>query len=142
LRISIGHRLFVSVLLAILAVAATGILLMRQNVLRSFSEYAANIELDRLEELSVALAQHYRSGAGWSFLPAGEMGRRRWIVDELARLQTSRLAQAAPAACSSCAPRSRRLSAAGDTVGWAPRAHADARTAHTSAWARGAHPTD
>jgi two-component system sensor histidine kinase BaeS len=79
LRISIGHRLFASVLLAILAVAATGIVLMRQNVLRSFSEYAVNIELDRLEELSSALARRYQSGGGWGFLPASQADRRRGV---------------------------------------------------------------
>jgi two-component system sensor histidine kinase BaeS len=92
LRISIGHRLFASVLLAILAVAASAIALMRQNVADSFGEYALNIELDRLDELSGALARHYREHAGWSFLPADAAGRRHWIAHELGRLQQQRLA--------------------------------------------------
>ena len=49
-RISIGVRLFASVLLAILAVAASGVVLLRQNVLASFGDYAVAIELDRLDE--------------------------------------------------------------------------------------------
>lgn len=65
MRISIGHRLFASVLLAILAVAATGIALMRQNVTNSFGEYALKIELDRLDELSGALAERYRKSSSW-----------------------------------------------------------------------------
>jgi two-component system sensor histidine kinase BaeS len=77
LRIAIGHRLFVSVLLAILLVAATGIVLMRQNVLRSFAEYASNIELDRLDELSNALAQRYQTRRGWDFLSAGAVQHGR-----------------------------------------------------------------
>jgi two-component system sensor histidine kinase BaeS len=104
LRISIGHRLFASVLLAILAVTATGIVLMRQNVLRSFSEYAVNIELDRLEELSAALARRYQSGGGWGFLPASQADRRRSIAAELARLQSSRLAQGVPVTPAAPAP--------------------------------------
>jgi two-component system sensor histidine kinase BaeS len=96
LRFSIGHRLFASVLLAILAVAATGIALMRQNVLSSFSEYAANIELDRLEGLSDALARRYATSGDWRFLPAGAGARRSFIAAELAILQSERLVPPAP----------------------------------------------
>jgi two-component system sensor histidine kinase BaeS len=88
LRISIGHRLFASVLLAMLAVAAAGIVLMRHNVMRSFSEYAANIELDRLEELSRDLGRRHAEHGSWQFLP--QAGRRGWIAGELARLQRLR----------------------------------------------------
>ncbi|HEU4372001.1 MAG TPA: ATP-binding protein [Telluria sp.] len=92
MRISIGHRLFASVLLAILAVAATGIALMRQNVTNSFGEYALKIELDRLDELSGALAERYRKSSSWDFLPADADDRKQWIVAELARLQQRRFA--------------------------------------------------
>jgi two-component system sensor histidine kinase BaeS len=91
-RISIGHRLFASVLLAILAVAATGIALMRQNVTNSFGEYALKIELDRLDELSGALAERYRKSSSWAFLPADADERKQWIAAELARLQQRRFA--------------------------------------------------
>ncbi|MEH6437912.1 hypothetical protein V7778_22910, partial [Massilia sp. DD77] len=90
MKISIGFRLFASVLLAILAVAASGVVLLRQNVLASFSDYAVAIELDRLDELSASLAQQYREDGGWRFLPEGDE-RRRWIAQELARLQEARL---------------------------------------------------
>lgn len=104
MRISIGHRLFASVLLAMLVVAATGIALMRHKVLRSFSEYAANIELDRLDELSHELGRRYAEGGGWHFLP-GESGRRGWIATELARLQQQRsLPVSAPAPARTSAP--------------------------------------
>ena len=89
MRVSIGVRLFASVLLAILAVAASGVVLLRQNVLASFGDYAVAIELDRLDELSASLAQQYRSRGGWDFLPADD-GRRQWIAQELARLQDAR----------------------------------------------------
>jgi two-component system sensor histidine kinase BaeS len=93
LRISIGHRLFASVLLAMLAVAAAGIVLMRHNVMRSFSEYAANIELDRLEELSRDLGRRHAEHGSWQFLP--QAGRHGWIAGELARLQRLRATEAA-----------------------------------------------
>jgi two-component system sensor histidine kinase BaeS len=96
-RISIGHRLFASVLLAILAVAATGIALMRQNVTSSFGAYALKIELDRLDELSGALAERYRKSSSWHFLPADSDQRMQWIAAELARLQRRRFATPAAA---------------------------------------------
>jgi two-component system sensor histidine kinase BaeS len=88
LKFSIGHRLFASVLLAILAVAAAAVFLLRQNVLASFGDYAVGIELDRLEELSTALTRQYRARGGWAFIPAD--AREEWIARELARLQRVR----------------------------------------------------
>ncbi|MFL6630710.1 MAG: ATP-binding protein [Massilia sp.] len=88
MKFSIGHRLFASVLLAIVAVAACAVFLLRQNVLASFGDYAAGIELDRLEELSTTLARQYRNGKGWGFIP--DTDRQDWIATELARLQRLR----------------------------------------------------
>ena len=98
LKFSIGHRLFASVLLALLAVAAAAVFLLRQNVLAGFGDYAVGIELDRLEELSTALARQYRARGGWDFIPHED--RQDWIAQELARLQRVREdgAPAAPAA--------------------------------------------
>jgi two-component system sensor histidine kinase BaeS len=88
LKFSIGHRLFASVLLAILAVAAAAVFLLRQNVLAGFGDYAVGIELDRLEELSTALTRQYRARGGWDFVPRED--RQDWIAQELARLQRAR----------------------------------------------------
>jgi two-component system sensor histidine kinase BaeS len=88
LKLSIGHRLFLSVLLAILAVAASAVLLLRHKVLAGFGDYAVGIELDRLDELSAALARQYRARGGWKFIPGD--GRQAWIARELARLQRVR----------------------------------------------------
>ncbi len=88
MKFSIGHRLFASVLLAILAVAACAVFLLRQNVVASFGDYAAGIELDRLDELSTTLTRRYRTGNGWGFIPATD--RQDWIATELARLQRLR----------------------------------------------------
>lgn len=90
MKIGIGHRLFVAVLLAILTVAGAGVLLLRHNVLASFGDYAVGIELDRLDGLSNSVARQYREHGGWSFLPGGD-ARRGWITQELARLQASRV---------------------------------------------------
>lgn len=89
MKFSIGHRLFFSVLLAILAVAVSAVYLLRENVLASFGDYAVGIELNRLDELSGALAARYRAQGGWEFLPEGD-ARRNWIADELWRLQDER----------------------------------------------------
>lgn len=91
MKIGIGHRLFVAVLLAILTVAGAGVLLLRQNVLNGFGDYAVAIELDRLEALSNAVARQYRDHGDWSFVPGGDV-RRGWLTDELARLRTSGVA--------------------------------------------------
>ncbi len=95
MRFSIGHRLFVSVLVGILAVAVTAIALMRQNVMDSFGDYAVNIELDRLDQLSGALGSRYSKHQDWRFIPADE--RALWIANELARLQRQRQVALAPA---------------------------------------------
>ncbi len=97
MRFSIGHRLFASVLLAILAVAVTAIALMRHNVMSSFGDYAVNIELDRLDQLAGVLAGRYRRHHDWHFIPADPEQRGQWIADELARLQQQRLAPVPPA---------------------------------------------
>lgn len=77
MRISIGLRLFISVLLAILGVVATAVVLMRENVTRGVGEYALNVELDRLAGLAGTLEARH-AAAGWSFLPADAAARRRW----------------------------------------------------------------
>lgn len=104
LKISIGLRLFLSVLLAILAVTASAVWLLRQTVLEGFGDYAVQIELDRLETLSDDLARRHARHGSWDFVPADDTARRGWLTAELARLQQVRtgaiapLASAAPAA--------------------------------------------
>lgn len=96
MKIAIGHRLFASVLLATLMVVAAAILLLRQNVMDSFGDYAVAIELDRLDGLSTSLASQYRAHGDWAFVPADDEQRRRWIAGELARLQAERRVPIAP----------------------------------------------
>lgn len=92
MKFSIGHRLFAAVLLAILLVALSAIVLMRQNVMNSFGDYAVGIELDRLDELSGAMAVQYRAQGGWNFIQGDDAQRSSWIAAELGRLQRQRLA--------------------------------------------------
>jgi two-component system sensor histidine kinase BaeS len=76
-RISIGLRLFLSVLLAIFGVVATAVVLIRENVNRGVGEYALNVELGRLDGLAGTVEANY-ARQGWSFLPAGAAARRQW----------------------------------------------------------------
>ena len=111
MKIGIGHRLFAGVLLAILIVAGAGVLLLRQNVIQHFGDYAQAVELDRLDELSASIARQYEWRGAWTFIPAAD--RDSWISTELARLQGARgmpvppvapAAPMAPAAPASPAP--------------------------------------
>lgn len=77
MRISIGVRLFLSVLLAILGVVATAVMLMRENVTRGVGEYALSVELDRLSGLASTLEARH-ANAGWTFLPTAATARRQW----------------------------------------------------------------
>jgi len=98
LKISIGLRLFLSVLLAILAVTASAVWLLRQTVLEGFGDYAVQIELDRLEGLSNDLARRYADAGGWRFVPRRDTARRAWLSEELARQQAVRTSAVAPVA--------------------------------------------
>jgi len=113
LKISIGVRLFLSVLLAILAVTATAVYLLRQTVLEGFGDYAVQIELDRLEELSNDLARRYAVRGDWGFVPDNENARQAWLRRELARLQQLRSGAVAPVApVAPAAPAAPAISAA------------------------------
>lgn len=98
MKISIGLRLFLSVLLAILAVTASAVWLLRQTVLEGFGDYAVQIELDRLDGLSNELARRYAAAGSWRFVPRRDTARRAWLRGELARLQEVRSGAVAPAA--------------------------------------------
>jgi two-component system sensor histidine kinase BaeS len=87
LKFSIGHRLFAAVLLAIVTVTASGIALMRHHLMASFSSYAVQIELDRLQQLSQSLAKEHQRSGGWRFLPTEPNAQRSFISNELLRLQ-------------------------------------------------------
>jgi two-component system sensor histidine kinase BaeS len=95
LKISIGLRLFASVLAAIIVVAAAAVALVRQNVIDSFGDYAQQIELDRLDQLSGELAARYAISSSWAFID-GE--RSEWIARTLADLRQRSVRAVAPVA--------------------------------------------
>ncbi|WP_158886243.1 ATP-binding protein [Rhodanobacter sp. L36] len=97
MKISIGKRLFFAVLLSIVAVGAIGVGLVRWRLAGDFSQYAANIEVQRLDGLIGALTAQYRQHAGWSFVPTQPDNQRTWLRDELTRAQAAHDAKAAAA---------------------------------------------
>jgi two-component system, OmpR family, sensor histidine kinase BaeS len=87
LRVSIGKRLFFAVLLSIMAVAAIGVELVRWKLSDRSSPSAVNSDMDRLGGLVGALSTQYRQHHDWSFLPVSPDQRKRWLRDELVRVQ-------------------------------------------------------
>ncbi len=87
---SIGHRLFVGVLLAALTVATVAIELLRW---RSFDNFADSVEhpdsdavfVDALRE---ALRAQYRARHDWSFVPTEPTKRKQWLHDAVANSRT------------------------------------------------------
>ncbi|TPG05376.1 HAMP domain-containing protein [Rhodanobacter glycinis] len=96
MRVSIGKRLFFAVLLSIMAVAAIGVELVRWKLSDHPAQPAANSEMDRLDDLVGALSTQYRQHHDWSFLPASPEQRKRWLRDELARVQADQKSGATP----------------------------------------------
>ena len=86
MKFSIGFRLFFAVLLSILGVAAMGLALMAGKVNESFSDYAIQIELNRLQEVSESLQSRYAEQNSWSFIPADSQEKLAWVNAELLRL--------------------------------------------------------
>ncbi|MEP6898816.1 MAG: ATP-binding protein [Rhodanobacter sp.] len=97
MKISIGKRLFFAVLLSIVAVGAIGVGLVRWRLADDFSQYAANIEVQRLGGLIGALSMQYRQHAGWSFVPTQVERQKIWLRDELMRVQAAQLSKAGAA---------------------------------------------
>ena len=86
MKFSIGLRLFFAFLLSIFGVAAMGLALMAGKVSESFSDYAIQIELNRLQEVSETLQIRYAEQNSWSFIPANQQEKIAWISAELLRL--------------------------------------------------------
>ena len=96
MRVSIGKRLFFAVLLSIMAVAAIGVELVRWKLSDHAAQAAASSEMDRLGGLVDALSTQYRQHHDWSFLPVSSDQRKRWLHDELARVQAEQKPGATP----------------------------------------------
>jgi len=63
---------------------------MSEKVISNFSDYAANIDLDRLHEVSNELSAQYRVNHDWSFLPKTPEEQRLWFGKELTRIHQKR----------------------------------------------------
>jgi two-component system, OmpR family, sensor histidine kinase BaeS len=85
--LSIGYRLFLSVLLSIVAVAAIGIELTRWKLFDNFRAYPSRTEAERMDRLAGVLSTQYRQRHDWSFLPLGCTRRKAWLREEWTGLQ-------------------------------------------------------
>jgi two-component system sensor histidine kinase BaeS len=73
-----------------MSVALVSLLVMSEKVISNFSDYAANIDLDRLHEVSNELSAQYRINRDWSFLPSTPDEQRLWFGKELTRIHEKR----------------------------------------------------
>jgi len=83
-NLSIGHRLFLFALLSLVLVATAGIGLVRWALFDPANDVAMAHEADALDGLREVLSAGYHRHGDWSFLPAGEPARTRWLRDTLA----------------------------------------------------------
>lgn len=91
MKFPIALRLFLTVLLSLLAVAAIGLGLVRWQLFGSAADYSAAVDRERVDralvqDLADSLAQRFRAHQDWSFLPAGADARRRWLRSALQAL--------------------------------------------------------
>lgn len=86
LKISIGLRLFFSFLISIVSVVALSLFVMREKVAKNFSNYAVQIEFDRLHGLYQNLQDKYEKNQNWNFIVSTPEGRKNWLTQELVTL--------------------------------------------------------
>ena len=85
MKVSIGQRLFLAVLLSFLAVAAVGVELVRWRMSDNFSLSVPNTELEHVGSLVSTLSAQYRQHHDWSFLPVDAKVRKAWLREVLSR---------------------------------------------------------
>ncbi|HSI48402.1 MAG TPA: ATP-binding protein [Ideonella sp.] len=83
LKLSIGQRLFVSILAAFLLVGAAGVGLVRWS-LSGGAQASSAPDRAALDLLAQALAERFSQHGDWSFLPADAAQRKAWLRDTLA----------------------------------------------------------
>lgn len=93
-KFSIAHRLFLAMLLSVIAVAAIGLEVVRWQFFDSKGEYAdlegiENVDRERLRDLGTALSEQFRAHHDWSFLPSSDARRQAWLREALLGLQAS-----------------------------------------------------
>jgi two-component system sensor histidine kinase BaeS len=96
-KFSIGHRLFLAVLLSYAALVAVGVGLVRWRLLDTSPATAPAMDWDRLADLSHAVATRYLAdGRRWTFLPASPEQRKTWLREELASSTPAQVVAAVP----------------------------------------------
>ncbi len=86
MKLAIGPRLFLSLLAAIVVVAAAALELAHWKWFTHAAQRAGDGERARVAALGVALGERYRQHGDWSFLPTAASQRATWLRDELAQL--------------------------------------------------------
>jgi len=79
LKVSIGTRLFLALVVSFFAITAVGVELVRWKLIDNFSAYPAIDELSDLAGLRAALSTSYQQHHDWSLVPADPAARRRWL---------------------------------------------------------------
>jgi two-component system sensor histidine kinase BaeS len=85
-KVTLGTRLFLTVLAAFLGVAAAGLTLVRWRVSEPGAQTSPGDE-QLLARLGEQVSLQYRAHGDWSFLPADPEHRRRWLSDQVAALR-------------------------------------------------------
>lgn len=96
MKVSIGVRLFLTVSLSMLTVAAVGVGLVRWEFSGSAPVKESWAEQDALNGLLERLASAYRDHDGWSFVPDGDAARATWLRQQLAFAGRADTADASP----------------------------------------------
>jgi len=109
LKVSIGLRLFVAVLLCFVLVGAVALQLLRWTGFDNFADTPARPQPPGLASLAAALAAEHQRYHGWAFLPADAAQRQAWLQAQWQSVQTAQRAQAAAPTDSASAPPSATL---------------------------------
>jgi two-component system, OmpR family, sensor histidine kinase BaeS len=89
LKLSIGHRLFATVLLSTFVVGLVGLELVRWKLLENSATHSVdNTANPGLDVLAASLSAQYERHAGWSFLPADSAQRKIWLREQLRHLRS------------------------------------------------------
>lgn len=96
MKVSIGMRLFLTVSLSMLTVAAVGVGLVRWEFSGSVPVTESRAEQNALDSLLQRLASAYRDHDGWSFVPADAAARAIWLRQQLVLSERTGTAEGSP----------------------------------------------
>jgi two-component system sensor histidine kinase BaeS len=84
-RLSIGHKVFLTVFLVSLALTAGTLALVRVSIAQGFEHYLARLDEGRLDRVARLLVESYREQGNWSFLPMTAPEFSHWLRRSLFR---------------------------------------------------------